>query len=101
MPPDRGRGGDLVAVYAVPPAGIPIKSITQRLYRGYCDHNDEVIEARQRFLELEEAFMAVIEQETRLDSSSRKWAEKYLDQFYKIIKDDKKFNGTIIEKCRK
>lgn len=101
IPYDFDSSGIVNAPYAAPPAGLPIRKVTQRLYRGYCLHNETMPAARQNFLAHEAAILAVLDQEERLNSSTRNKARKYLDRFFDIIKDDKYWNKQIMAKCRK
>jgi hypothetical protein len=88
--------------YAAPPAGLGINSITQRLYRGYC-HNDEVAlqDVRKEFLALEGDIMQIVEQDEMLMDRYKKKANRYLGNFFELIKDDKDFERYIVTKCRK
>lgn len=101
IPYDLDSAGLVDAHYAVPPEGLPIRSVTQRLFRGYCLHNGTLENARKNFLENEDAILALVENENRLTSSSKKKALKYLGGFFKIIKDPGDFQKKVIEKCRK
>jgi hypothetical protein len=100
VPYDFDSAGLVNAHYAAPPANLPVKSVTQRLFRGFCRHNDTLPQAKQRFLDKEQATFALINDEARLSSGSQKKANKFLGKFYEIIKSDKDFNKKIIEKCR-
>jgi hypothetical protein len=100
IPYDFDSAGLIDAKYAAPPDGLPIRSVTQRLYRGYCRHNDYLEPARQLFIEREQAIMSVLDREPQLNSGTRKSAERYLGEFFEIIKDPKDFEKNIIEACR-
>jgi hypothetical protein len=100
VPYDFDSSGLVNAHYAGPPANLPVKSVTQRLFRGFCRHNDTLPQAKQRFLDNEQAIFALVDDEARLSASSQKKATKFLAQYYKIIQSDKNFNKKIIEKCR-
>jgi hypothetical protein len=100
VPYDFDSSGFVDAHYAGPPANLPVKSVTQRLFRGFCRHNDTLPQAKQRFLDNEQAIFALVDDEARLSASSQKKATKFLAQYYKIIQSDKNFNKKIIEKCR-
>lgn len=101
IPYDFDSSGLVNAHYAAPPANLPVDVVMQRLYRGFCRHNDTLPAARQRFIENEQEVFALIDGEAKLTGSSKKKASKYLRQFYDIMKDDKKFERKIIKKCRK
>jgi len=101
IPYDFDSSGLVNAHYAVPAAGLPVKSVTQRLYRGYCAFNDELEAVREEFLKQEMAIYALIKNEDRLFTNTRNKSTKYLGQFFDIIKDPKDFERLIIRKCRK
>jgi len=100
VPYDFDAAGLVNTHYAAPPANLPVSTVTQRLFRGFCRHNDTLPEARQRFLDNEQAVYSLINNETRLSSGSRKKALKFMDKFFVTMKSDKDFNKKIIGKCR-
>ncbi len=100
LPYDFDSAGIINAPYAAPPAGLPIKKVTQRLYRGYCRHNDGLEAAKQKSIAKEGEIMAVVNNENRLTDSTKKKATRYLENYYELIKDSKDFNKKIVEKCR-
>jgi len=101
IPYDFDSSGLVNAHYAVPPDGLPIRSVTQRLYRGYCMQDSSLEDTRKHFLAQETAILTLISDENRLNSSTQKKATKYIERFFKIIKDPDDFERLIIEKCRK
>ena len=100
IPYDFDSSGLVNARYAAPNESLPIRSVTQRLYRGYCVHNDSLEGARQKMLENEQAIYGLVEAESRLEKRNKGKALDFLEDFFEIIKDDKKFNKDVIEKCR-
>lgn len=101
VPYDFDSAGLVDAEYAAPPNGLPIESVTQRLYRGYCLHNETLEAARQQLLAQEEAFLALIESEPRLQSGAKKKATAFLEKFFETARNPKRFQDYIIERCRK
>lgn len=101
LPYDFDSAGLVDAEYAAPADGLPINTVTQRLYRGYCAHNPTLDEARQRLSDHEAGFLALIESEQRLTSSSKKKAARYVQKYFEIARDPKKFQSYVIERCRK
>ena len=100
MPYDFDSAGLVNAPYAAPPDGLPIKKVTQRLYRGLCMNNDTLEAARQQIVGQEAAIMALVDGDERLDSSSKSKATRFLQDFFKIAKDPKAFDKNVISKCR-
>jgi hypothetical protein len=101
IPYDFDAAGLINAPYAVPPAKLPVKNVTQRLYRGFCVHNKSMEDSRQRYLGNEQAILALVRDEPLLYSGTRKKTLKYLKKFFDILQDDRQFQKKIIAKCRK
>ena len=79
---------------------LPIKNVRQRLYRGFC-HDDGVVQATiAKFLAAREAIRALYEKQAGLSGESKRYALRYIDQFYDIIQDQEKLQREIIGKCR-
>jgi len=89
------------AKYAAPPDGLPVRKTTQRLYRGFCIHNPVLPEAKQRFLQQEQAIYALLDNEDLLNGSIRKKTTRFLENFFEVLKDEKEFQKEIIRECRK
>lgn len=100
VPYDFDSAGLIDAPYAAPPDGLPIKRVTQRLYRGLCMNNDTLEAARQKIVGQEAAIMALVEGEERLNSSSKGKATRFLEDFFEIAKDPKDFDKEIVSECR-
>jgi hypothetical protein len=100
-PYDFDSSGLVDADYAAPPNGLPINSVTQRLFRGYCRHNTTLEDARTHILEKKAAILALIENEERLQSGSKKKASKYIGKYFEILEDQDDFESQIISRCRK
>jgi hypothetical protein len=101
IPYDFDSSGLVDPPYASTPAGLPMKSVTQRLYRGYCEFNNDLEAARELFLKQETAIYSLINNEDRLYGKTKKKSTKYIGEFFEIIKDPKDFDKNIIKKCRK
>ena len=101
IPYDFDSSGLVDAHYAAPPAGLPMRSVTTRLYRGYCRQNSTLEDARQRFLTQEAAILALIKDEKLLNSNTKKKATRYIQRFFKTIKNPDDFEKSVIGRCRK
>jgi hypothetical protein len=80
-------------------AGLRIRSVRQRVYRGYCVANAELEWAVQRFNERREAIERVFNSGT-IDERTRGRTLEYLADFYEIINDPEEFEEEIVEECR-
>jgi hypothetical protein len=101
VPYDFDSAGLVDTPYAAPPEGLPITKVSQRLYRGFCRHNDLLEDVRQQTLAQEGALRALIENEERLFSNSKKEAIKYLAGYFETAKNPEKFQKNVIAQCRK
>lgn len=101
VPYDFDSAGLVDANYAAPHARLPIRSVTQRLYRGLCVHNDALEPVRQEFLRHRPAILALVRNEPRL-SQQRLWVmDAYIRAFYEVLENDARFAREISGKCRK
>ena len=79
---------------------LPIHSVRQRLYRGFC-HGDGVVQATvAKFLTEKDAIRALYTNQPGLSAQSKKYALRYIDQFYDTIQDPEQLQRNIIGKCR-
>lgn len=101
IPYDFDSAGLIDASYAEPPDGLGLNSVTQRLYRGYCVHNDALPAARQKQLDQEANIFAVLDSDPRLSERSKKEATRYLEKHFKTLKKDRDFERATVKKCRK
>ena len=100
IPYDFDSAGLVNAKYAAPPRGLPIRRVTQRLFRGFCWHNETLDPARDLFREKRDEMLAVIAAEERLNSRTRSGVEDYLAGFYEIMDDPRKWEKEVLSECR-
>ena len=100
LPFDFDQAGLVNAPYAVPDEGLRIDRVTERVYRGFCGHNDDLPSAiavfNERRPELEELF----NQDGLPNPKVRKGALKYIDGFYNTINDPRMVEKRILSDCR-
>jgi hypothetical protein len=99
LPYDFDQVGLINANYARPAASVPIRSVRQRYYRGYCVLNDELeatIELLNERRSNVEAAFASLEVKER----TRSRALSYLDESYEYINDPRRFEREIVGRCR-
>jgi hypothetical protein len=100
VPYDFDHSGFVDAPYATPPEGIQVNNVRQRLYRGFCIHNEHIPAAIDTFRTRRQAFAQVIAGETRLSEGARRTAQRYIDGFYEIVDDPDRVDRQIIRRCR-
>ena len=99
-PYDFDHSGFVNAPYALPPEGLDVRNVRQRLYRGYCAHNDQLPAAIALFQSRRDAINAVIAGETQLPAARRQTARSYIDGFFDIINDPQAVQRQLIARCR-
>ena len=100
VPYDFDFSGAVDARYARPPDGLPIRRVTDRLFRGFCRpelEREPIAEVfnshRQEIRELYTGF-------ERLERDDVEDALEFYEEFYEVISDDRKFGREILEVCR-
>ena len=100
VPFDFDQAGLVDAPYAAPAASLGIRRVTQRLYRGYCEHNDLLPAAISVFNDRRPELEALFSQEGLPYPKERERALKYIGGFYETINDPRKLQKKIINDCR-
>jgi hypothetical protein len=87
--------------YAQVNAQLGIKSITDRLYRGFCRDEAFLQMIRQEFLAKEDQFWKTVEkQQPYIPEPDMKVAKSFLTGFFDILKSDRLFNEKVVNACR-
>lgn len=100
IPYDFDSSGLVNAHYASPPDAFHMRNIRQRLYRGFCYTNDSLPQSVALFNEKKAEILALFETNTHLKDNIREIAIKYIEGFYKIINNPRRFEREITDKCR-
>jgi len=99
IPYDFDQTGIINTSYAKPNPILPIRRVTQRLYRGLCLINDELEWAVGRLNEQREQVVGAFDSEL-VRERQRNVALKFIRESYDIINDPEQFEEEIIEECR-
>jgi len=99
VPYDFDQAGIVNAPHAVPSERFRLRSVTQRLYRGRCHHNDLLDETIARYNDKREEIMAVLREVEGASNRSEKTMVKYVDKFYDTINSDRRVKGEIVKRC--
>ncbi len=100
VPYDFDYCGFVNAVYAIPPDFLPIKSVTDRIYRSYCSSEEEFNQAFEKFRAKKDDFYATVHNFTPLEEKERDKIIRFLDGFYEVINNPKLVKATIMKECR-
>jgi hypothetical protein len=99
LPYDFDQAGLIDAPYALPDERLHIRSVRQRLFRGFCAMNDEVGAAIARFNELRGTFEDLLNDES-IGASARRRSQSYIDDFYETVNDPEKWEKEMSGDCR-
>jgi len=100
LPYDFDQAGIINTRYATPSDLLPIESVRQRLYRGFCSSNDQLDTTIAWFNDSRAAIENIYGSGPD-GSSSNKAALRYLRDFYKIVNDPKKRQKHIVDACQR
>ncbi len=101
IPYDFDYTGLVNTIYAVPPEILPIESVTQRLYRGFCPTPQELNQTLEIFKDYQQEILELYANSSYLDSRHRKEAINYLNEFFNIIDQPNRVKKNILQNCRK
>ena len=101
VPYDFDFSGMVGAPYATTDPKLPIRSVRDRLYRGYCTPPENVQRAVARFLSARDTLRALYADSIgALATPSRaREATRYLDEFYTILLDPRQVKQRILDDC--
>jgi hypothetical protein len=100
IPYDFDYCGLVDATYAVPNEELGIRSVRDRLYRGFERSQDELDEAVNIFKERKGRIMLTINSFTLLSEKTRKNMASYLEDFYKTIDNKRTVKSAFISNAR-
>ncbi len=96
---DFDLSGLVDAPYATPNPKLKIEKVTERLYRGYCIHNDLLDSAIGIVAEKRPAIAMLVEAQEGLTTDSRQTAARYIEKFYDRVSSDSGIERNLIRKC--
>ena len=100
IPYDFDMSGIVDAPYALPNPKLPLESVRERLYRGFCANNALLPDTLAQFRNKRGDIEALIQDQPGLSSSSRRSMLQYINEFYRTISSERSVNRLIIAKCR-
>ncbi len=101
VPFDFDQTGLVNPPYAAPPdASLGIRRVTDRRYRGLCEHNDELAGAIAVFNRKRPELEALFSRDELPYPKDRERALKYITGFFETINDPRKLEKKILNTCR-
>lgn len=101
IPYDFDSSGFVNASYAADPnPSFGLRSNRQRLFRGYCLHNEYIAAAIPEFLRSRDKFVTLVENSGIASRRGKQDALEYLEDFFAIISDPEEIEDEILGECR-
>lgn len=99
VPYDFDWTGLVDARYAFPDGRLPIRSVRDRLWRGYCVKVTDLAPAIAHVVERRAAVTAAVDSVPALDERSRATIRRYVDDFYALVADRGALQRQIDVRC--
>ncbi|HET9335177.1 MAG TPA: hypothetical protein VFO12_02080 [Sphingomicrobium sp.] len=96
---DFDYSGLVDAPYAVPPEGIKVNNVRDRLYRGYCIHNQGAVAAAAELRARRPAIEALYDQIPGMSPATQRKAVGFLSRFFNEIATDDSVRAKILKDC--
>jgi hypothetical protein len=97
---DFDFSGIVNAPYATPPPQLRIRTVTQRVYRGFCHQDLDWTQLFAKFQDRRDAIERVVEDEIEaLEEPHRKAALAYLEEFFAILASPERRQEDIVDAC--
>ncbi|MEM9621545.1 MAG: hypothetical protein AAF993_07855 [Pseudomonadota bacterium] len=100
VPYDFDASGLVNPPYAAPVASLSISKVTQRLYRGYCDHNDQALTFVAEIVQQKQRVMQHIQAFDTLPNLPVQRITRFVDKFYKVAESADRTQSRLVAKCR-
>ena len=97
---DFDSSGYVSAPYAITPAQLNLRSVRQRLYRGFCVEDDVFERALEQFQLQRESLLAIATETDFVGQRAAKKGVSYLEGFYDVVDNPKQLNRKVRDVCR-
>ncbi len=99
VPYDFDSSGFVDTPYALPPDELRISSVKDRVYRGYCMHNAQLIAAARQFRDARPQLIEAITSTPGLEPRTQQRAIGFLDGFFTDIATDQSVSAWVVKRC--
>jgi hypothetical protein len=99
LPYDFDQSGVVDADYAQADRRLGISQVTERVYRGFCWHNDYLADSVRAYNERRAEIEAAFPPATMSKKQYRR-VQRYIRNFYKTINDPEELQSRLLDKCR-
>ena len=97
---DFDSSGYVSAPYAITPAQLNLRSVRQRLYRGFCVEDDVFERALEQFQMQREILLAIATETEFVGRRTAKKGVSYLEGFFDVVDDPNQLNRKVRDVCR-
>jgi hypothetical protein len=98
---DFDMAGLVNAPYATFDESLGIKSVTERLYKGYCRTEAVAQHVRRQFVDTDSLVSSIIEvNATLFEDRELAGIKKYMAGFFEVIQKDDYYKRNVTDKCR-
>jgi hypothetical protein len=101
IPYDFDFAGVISAPYATTPPQLPIRSVRERLYRGFCQPDTVLLAVLARFRAAKDSIYALYRSVPDLSARDVRQALDYFDGFYRTINDPGAVRREFVRGCRR
>ena len=101
IPYDYDFAGVIFAPYAVPAPQLAIKTVRERLYRGFCQPDSVLLPVLARFRAAKDSIYALYRSVPDLSARNVQQALEYFDAFYRTINDPRAVQREFVRACRR
>ena len=101
VPYDFDFTGVVDAPYAVPPEGLGLRSVRERVYRGWCASPIVTAAVLDRFRAAEGEVMTLWRDAGGLEDDTRRRVISYLEVFFGDIQNDERAERAFLRDCRR
>jgi hypothetical protein len=96
---DFDSSGMVSPPYAAPDARLPIKKVTERLYRGPCRTVDEFYAAAEPFRAHKAEMFAALESVKELNGSHKSDMKSFLESFFRAVETPEAIKRAFVDGC--
>ncbi len=100
IPYDFDFTGMVNASYAIPQPDLEIINIRERLYWGKCFSKEDLMTAIKKFSQNKDAIYQLYQNFTLLDKATLNQSINYLNSFYRIIEEEKRWKHYFVDNCK-
>ena len=99
IPYDFDYAGLVNASYAVPGENVAVDRVTERAFIGHCLPEETMNRAKDQFLSKEEEVYSLVRNISYLSEYQKNRSLDYLQEFFEILRNSKRFKFSILNQC--